>query len=108
MGRTPTPRSSWAASSSSSCRRWMRRSSGPRGALLPRLAPSRFVRLLPTSASASRARVDDPYGVVEHVARQSYGRLVAYLSARTHDVAGAEDALGDAFMAAMRSWPRDG
>jgi RNA polymerase sigma-70 factor (ECF subfamily) len=52
--------------------------------------------------------VDDPYGVVAHVARQSYGRLVAYLSARTHDVAGAEDALGDAFMAAMRSWPRDG
>lgn len=52
--------------------------------------------------------MDDPYGVVEHVARQSYGRLVAYLSARTHDVAGAEDALGDAFMAAMRSWPRDG
>lgn len=50
----------------------------------------------------------DPYRVVERVARESYGRLVAYLAARTHDVAGAEDALGDAFIAAMRTWPRDG
>ena len=39
---------------------------------------------------------------------ESYGRLVAYLSARTRDVAAAEDALGDAFMAALRTWPRDG
>lgn len=45
---------------------------------------------------------------VERVARESYGRLVAYLSARTHDVAGAEDALADAFVAALRTWPRDG
>ncbi len=52
--------------------------------------------------------MDDPHGVVELVARRSYGRLVAYLSARTRDVAAAEDALGDAFMAAMRTWPRDG
>jgi predicted RNA polymerase sigma factor len=52
--------------------------------------------------------VDDPRGVVELVARRSYGRLVAFLAARTRDVAAAEDALGDAFMAAMRTWPRDG
>jgi len=52
--------------------------------------------------------VDDPRDVVELVARRSYGRLIAYLSARTRDVAAAEDALGDAFMAAMRTWPRDG
>src|SRR5262249_17532494 len=45
---------------------------------------------------------------VERVARESYGRLVAFLAARTHDVAGAEDALGDAFTAALRTWPRDG
>jgi len=51
---------------------------------------------------------DDPRRVVEHVARDSYGRLVAYLSARTHDVAAAEDALADAFVAALRTWPRDG
>ena len=33
---------------------------------------------------------------------------MAFLSSRTGDVAGAEDALGDAFMAALRTWPRDG
>jgi len=52
--------------------------------------------------------MDDPRGVMELVARESYGRLVAFLSSRTGDVAGAEDALGDAFMAALRTWPRDG
>ena len=45
---------------------------------------------------------------VESVARQSYGRLVALLSARTRDVAAAEDALADALMAALTTWPRDG
>src|SRR5215210_1513293 len=44
----------------------------------------------------------------ERVARESYGRLVAFLAARTRDVAGAEDALADAFAAALKSWPRDG
>ena len=51
---------------------------------------------------------DDPRGVVELVARESYGRLVAYLSARTRDVAAAEDALSEAFVTALRTWPRDG
>ncbi len=46
--------------------------------------------------------------VVEAVARESYGRLVAYLSAQTRDVAGAEDALGDALLSALATWPRDG
>ena len=44
----------------------------------------------------------------ERVARESYGRLVAFLAARTRDVAGAEDALGEAFAAALRMWPKDG
>jgi RNA polymerase sigma-70 factor (ECF subfamily) len=44
----------------------------------------------------------------ERVARESYGRLVAFLAARTRDVAGAEDALSDAFAAALRTWPTDG
>jgi predicted RNA polymerase sigma factor len=51
---------------------------------------------------------DDPRGVVEVVARESYGRLIAYLAARTGDVAAAEDALSDAFTAALRTWPADG
>jgi RNA polymerase sigma-70 factor (ECF subfamily) len=44
----------------------------------------------------------------ERVARESYGRLIAFLAARTRDVAAAEDALGDAFAAALRVWPADG
>ena len=48
------------------------------------------------------------YGVVDSVARNSYGRLIAFLAARSGDVAGAEDALGDAFVAALRRWPTEG
>jgi RNA polymerase sigma-70 factor (ECF subfamily) len=44
----------------------------------------------------------------ERVARASYGRLVAFLVARTRDVAGAEDALAEAFAAALERWPQDG
>jgi RNA polymerase sigma-70 factor (ECF subfamily) len=44
----------------------------------------------------------------ELAARASYGRLVAYLAARSHDVAAAEDALADAFVAALQTWPRVG
>jgi len=52
--------------------------------------------------------VDDAHRASERVARESYGRLIALLTARTRDVAGAEDALGDAFAAALRTWPADG
>ena len=45
---------------------------------------------------------------VERVARESYGRLVAYLSVHTHDLAGAEDALSEALLKALTAWPRDG
>jgi len=44
----------------------------------------------------------------EAVARRSYGKLVAFLAARSGDVAGAEDALSDAFAAALRHWPASG
>jgi predicted RNA polymerase sigma factor len=45
---------------------------------------------------------------IERIARESYGRLVAYLSSHTKDVAGAEDAMGDALVKALEIWPRDG
>ncbi len=44
----------------------------------------------------------------ERVARESYGRLVAYLASRCGDVAAAEDALAQAFAAALRQWPVSG
>jgi predicted RNA polymerase sigma factor len=44
----------------------------------------------------------------ELAARNSYGRLVAYLAAQTRDVAAAEDALGDAFLSALKTWTESG
>ena len=44
----------------------------------------------------------------ETAARRSYGKLVAFLAARTRDVAAAEDALSAAFEAALRDWPASG
>lgn len=51
---------------------------------------------------------DATHRAVEQAARASYGRLLAFLAARTRDVAAAEDALADAFHAALEHWPRDG
>lgn len=50
----------------------------------------------------------DAERAAELAARASYGRLVALLAARFRDVAAAEDALGEAFRAALETWPRDG
>lgn len=51
---------------------------------------------------------DDTRRTIERVARESYGRLLAYLSANTHDVAAAEDALSEALLKALTLWPQDG
>ncbi len=44
----------------------------------------------------------------EDVARRSYGKLVAFLAVRTRDVASAEDALSEAFVAALADWAKNG
>jgi RNA polymerase sigma-70 factor (ECF subfamily) len=54
-----------------------------------------------TPAAAASARA-------ELAARASYGRLLAVLAAPTRDIAGAEDALADAFERALRTWPSGG
>lgn len=51
---------------------------------------------------------NDARAAAERVARESYGRLVAFLAARTRDVAGAEDALAEAFASALAKWPDEG
>jgi predicted RNA polymerase sigma factor len=51
---------------------------------------------------------ENTHRAMERVARESYGRLVAYLSSHTRDVASAEDALSNALVAALKAWPRDG
>jgi RNA polymerase sigma-70 factor, ECF subfamily len=40
--------------------------------------------------------------------RESYGKLLAFLAARTRDVAAAEDALAEALAAALADWPLRG
>jgi predicted RNA polymerase sigma factor len=44
----------------------------------------------------------------EQAARESYGRLVAYLAVRWNNLADVEDALGEAFQSALAQWPSEG
>ena len=52
--------------------------------------------------------MSDARAIAEETARASYGRLLAWLSSRTKDVSAAEDALADAFRAALETWPEKG
>ena len=52
--------------------------------------------------------MENAHRTIELIARSAYGRLVAFLSAQTRDVASAEDALSDALLEALTAWPRDG
>src|SRR5271166_6536018 len=64
-----------------------------------------FVPLAPGGRpqdDASAARV------AARAARESYGRLLAFLAATSRDVPAAEDALADAFAAALSVWPARG
>ncbi len=45
---------------------------------------------------------------VEAAARESYGRLVAWLTHRCGDISLAEDAMADALESALRTWPERG
>lgn len=44
----------------------------------------------------------------EDVARASYGKLLAILAMGSGDISAAEDALADAFEAALKTWPKTG
>ncbi|MBW8880175.1 MAG: RNA polymerase subunit sigma-24 [Asticcacaulis sp.] len=50
----------------------------------------------------------DTGAAADAAARMAYGRLVAYLSARTRDIAAAEEALAAAFLRALETWPKTG
>ncbi len=58
-----------------------------------------------TPADPSAQRTGD---AVIRVAREAYGRLVAYLAARSGDIAACEDALSAAFLSALETWPARG
>ena len=61
-----------------------------------------------SSTGLAMTHVADARAVAARVARESYGKLVAYLAAGSRDVPGAEDALADAFAAALTVWPTQG
>src|SRR5690606_20099146 len=95
-----------------------RPSPGPNAAPAPDTARSRSVpprRIIPGPTRNCARRTPevadggaDARRAAERAARESYGRLLAFLAARTRDVAGAEDALAEAFAAALAAWPHDG
>lgn len=49
-----------------------------------------------------------PLQHIEALARESYGRLLAYLASSAHDMSEAEDALSEALHAALTRWPTEG
>lgn len=49
--------------------------------------------------------MDDAHGATERIVRESYGRLLAMLASRSRNIAAAEDALSEALLSALRSWP---
>ncbi|MEM9196489.1 MAG: DUF6596 domain-containing protein [Pseudomonadota bacterium] len=53
------------------------------------------------SGDSAKARAED-------VARAAYGKLIAMLASRSGDIIAAEDALADAFVAALNTWPERG
>jgi len=50
----------------------------------------------------------DAQARAELVARAAYGKLIAMLASRVGDIIAAEDALADAFVAALKTWPERG
>ncbi len=62
---------------------------------------------MPDEADQPRGECD-ARALAERAARVSYGKLLAVLASRTRDIAAAEDALGDAFAAALARWPETG
>jgi predicted RNA polymerase sigma factor len=64
-------------------------------------------QVLRESISSPKADVQAS-STADAVARRSYGKLIAFLAARTQDVAAAEDALSEAFASALADWPRNG
>ncbi|MFX1766300.1 sigma factor [Paraburkholderia sp. A1RI-2L] len=61
-----------------------------------------------SGGSGARSAGTAAHSIAGAVARRSYGKLVALLAMRTRDVAAAEDALAEAFSAALADWPERG
>jgi RNA polymerase sigma-70 factor, ECF subfamily len=62
----------------------------------------------PDASPVASRRAVEAHAVAARVARESYGKLVAYLAAASRNVPAAEDALADAFASALAVWPNQG
>jgi predicted RNA polymerase sigma factor len=63
---------------------------------------------MPDSRPSHGCAREDVRSAAEAVARRSYGKLIAFLAARTGDITASEDALSEAFAAALSDWPQHG
>jgi len=61
-----------------------------------------------TAPTGDAPHADAAQRAAEATARRSYSKLIAFLAARTRDVAGAEDALSEALAVALTEWPASG
>ncbi len=50
----------------------------------------------------------ETYQAIEQAARDAYGRLLSYLAVRWRDLQEVEDAIGDALLSALETWPKTG
>ena len=72
------------------------------------MPPAAQIRTIQAKGDSSSMNESATHSAIETVIRQSYGQIIAYLAARSGDVAGGEDALSEALLAALRRWPVDG
>src|SRR5262245_50999651 len=107
MGPTPKRASSSGATSSSTSRIWTPLYPGLPAARARATGWWKSVRSGLWDSPEVRVESDRNEGAraAEVAARHGYGKLIAFLAARTRDVAGAEDALSEAFAAALTEWP---
>ncbi len=82
-----------------------RRSAGRRVVPARNTAQSRCARFGRCERDSARGPA---WAAATRVARESYGKLVAFLAARDRDIPGAEDALSEALAAALTDWPKRG
>src|SRR3990172_7169503 len=113
MGRSRRPRNSWAASTCSSAgtstrRSSSQRSSPPSSAAPSRSGPSGSSRPITRWPASPERPLADAHAVVDRLFREEAGRAVATLIRVLGDFDLAEEAVQEAFVVALESWPVHG